>query len=83
MNKINIENYSNCELCLIVSNTEKYYNLMREVTKCEINFTNLIIELNKKYKYNPFQLKELINWLYEIATEERKIIKIKEKLNNE
>ena len=57
--KINISKYSICELCLIVSNTQEYYNAAYKTKSIE----KTIKALDQKYIYNMKQLKELIFWL--------------------
>tara|TARA_R100000734_G_scaffold17741_1_gene14176 strand:+ start:609 stop:854 length:246 start_codon:yes stop_codon:yes gene_type:complete len=57
--KINISKYSNCELCLIVSNIEKYYNIAYKTKSIK----KTIKALDQKYIYNMNQLKELVSWL--------------------
>ena len=54
--KTNIKNLSDCELSLMVSNTDSLYILRN-------NFNLLMIKINELYIYNIKQLLTLINYL--------------------
>lgn len=50
---VDIKNYSNCELSLLVFNTEYLYKLIN-------NQKELLNVLDNKYKYNKYQLIQLL-----------------------
>ena len=54
--KTNIKNLLDCELSLMVSNTDSLYILRN-------NFNLLMIKINELYIYNNKQLLTLINYL--------------------
>ena len=58
-NKINIQDFADCELCLLVSNTEDLYN----IAFIDIDYNRLMIAINSNYSYNNKQLLTLNKWL--------------------
>lgn len=59
---INLKEYSERELSLVVMNTEDLYNLIHDVPA-------LISKINKSYNYTHKQLEVLIDNVYRIRTD--------------